>query len=80
MQIWSNDIPRRHPGGLYLFSVEEFNRLPDGIELTSINDRVVIKGKDRIDLDTRTGHIAFGVTDPWNHPLKDLFLIFQLTQ
>jgi hypothetical protein len=80
MQIWSNDVPRRLPGKLHLLSIEEFNKLPDGTELTSINGSVVTKGKDRIDMDTRAGYIAFGIIDPWNHPLKDLFLIFELVK
>jgi len=65
---------------LYLFTPEEFEQLPDGTELYSIvsNDRPVVKGRDNIDMDTRFGHIAYGVKDPWNHPLKDLFLLFKL--
>ena len=65
---------------LYLFTPEEFEQLPNGTELFSINkgDRSVVKGKDIIDMDTRFGHLAFGVKDPWNHPLKDLFLLFKL--
>lgn len=66
---------------LYLFTPEEFDQLPDGTELSSImKGKKVIKGKDKIDMDTRFGHIAFGVEDPWNHQLKDLFLIFKLKQ
>lgn len=65
---------------LYLFTVEEFNHLPDGTELTCIDHTTAIKGKDVIDLDTRGNHIAFGVVDPWNHPLKDIFLVFKLRQ
>ena len=67
---------------LTLFTPEEFEQLPDGTELTSImkGDKKVIKGKDYIDMDTRFGHIAYGVEDPWNHPLKDLFLVFKLKQ
>lgn len=65
---------------LVLFNEEEYNKLPDGTELTCIDKSTVIKGKDVIDMDTRSGHIAFGVKDPWNHPLKDLFLIFKLVQ
>jgi hypothetical protein len=38
------------------------------------------KGKDHIDMDTRYGYTAFGVKDPWNHPLKDLFLIFKIIE
>lgn len=67
---------------LYLFTPEEFEQLPDGTELYSImaGDKPVVKGTDKIDMDTRFGHIAYGVHDPWNHPLKDLFLIFKLKQ
>jgi hypothetical protein len=63
---------------LELFTPEEFEQLPDGTELTSISGDSKIKGKDYIDMDTRFGHIAYGVKDPWNHPLKDLFLIFKI--
>ena len=67
---------------LYLFTPEEFEQLPDGTELYSImsEDKPVIKGIDKIDMDTRWNHIAYGVKDPWNHPLKDLFLVFKLKQ
>ena len=67
---------------LCLFTPEEFEQLPDGTELYSImaGDKPVVKGTDKIDMDTRFGHIAYGVHDPWNHPLKDLFLIFKLKQ
>ena len=67
---------------LWLFTPEEYEQLPDGIELYSImsGDKPVVKGKDNIDMDTRWGHIAYGVKDPWNHPLKDLFLIFKIKE
>ena len=65
---------------LCLFTPEEFEQLPDGTELTSISGDTKVKGKDYIDMDTRFGHIAYGVHDPWNHPLKDLFLVFKLKQ
>lgn len=65
---------------LFLFTPEEYDQLPDGIELTSIGGDTKVKGKDYIDMDTRFGHTAFGVKDPWNHPLKNLFLIFKLKQ
>ena len=63
---------------LYLFTPDEFEQLPDGTELTCINNTKAIKGVDTIDQDTRFGYLAYGVKDPWNHPLKDLFLIFKL--
>lgn len=67
---------------LWLFTPDEYEQLPDGIELYSVmsGDKAKIKGKDYIDMDTRWGHIAYGVKDPWNHPLKDLFLVFKLKQ
>lgn len=72
MMLWYNR--------LYLFTTEEFEQLPDGIELTSIAGRVSAKGKDKFDFCTRSGYIAYGVKDPWNHPLKELFLIFKLKE
>lgn len=74
MQPWNEE--------LWLFTPEEFEQLPDGTGLYSImaDDPEVFKGRDEIDLDTRFGHIAYGVKDPWNHPLKDLFLIFKIKQ
>lgn len=66
---------------LFLFTPEEYEQLPDGIELTCIDGDIVVKGVDKIDMDTRFGHhTAFGVKDPWNHPLKHLFLVFILKQ
>lgn len=67
---------------LWLFTPEEYEQLPDGTELYSVmsGDKIKIKGKDYIDMDTRWGHIAYGVKDPWNHPLKDMFLVFKLKQ
>lgn len=75
MQRWSAETD------LYLFTPEELKQLPDGIELTSINRKTLIKGEDTIQWDdVRFGYTAYGVTDPWNHPLKDIFLIFKLVQ
>jgi len=64
---------------LWLFTPEEFHKLPDGIELVSINGNKAIKGKDYIDQDTRFGYLAYGVMFPWDHELKDTFLIFSLS-
>ena len=72
MQPWDEE--------LYLFTPEEVEQIPDGTELYSIMGKSAVKGKDTIDLDTRFGHTAYGVKDPWNHPLKNLFLVFKLKQ
>jgi len=71
---------RKWDDNLWLFTVEEFNKLPEGIELISINGKKAVKDKEYIDLDTREKHIAYGVTDPWNHKEKHLFLMFGLCQ
>lgn len=63
---------------LWLFSIPEFEQLPDGIELTSISGTKVTKGVDYIDQDTRFGYLAFGVRDPHTHPLGELFTAFVL--
>jgi len=73
MHLWSKKT------NLYLFTPDEYNKLPDGIELEDINGDKLIKGKDYIDMDVRFGHIAYGVRDPINHPESSLFTIFKLT-
>lgn len=47
---------------LWLLTPEEFKGVHKGTKLTSINGDTVIKGKDKIDNDTRFGHLAYGVT------------------
>lgn len=51
-----------------LLTPNEFAELPDGEELTCIDDRIVVKGRDKIDGDTRFGHLAYGVTG--EHPIR----------
>lgn len=64
---------------LTLFTPDEFDRIPDGTVLISINGDSKIKGVDYIDMDTRFGHIAWGVHDPMTHPLRELFMQFALS-
>ena len=73
MHLWSTDT------NLHLFTPVEYEKLPEGTVLESINGQKVTKGEDYIDMDVRFGHIAFGVRDPFNHPLKNLFLLFVIT-
>lgn len=70
MQIWEDD--------LWIVTIDEYSKLPDGLVLESINGNIKTKGTDEIDLDTRGGYIAWGVRDPFNHALKDLFLLFMI--
>jgi hypothetical protein len=72
VQKWDED--------LYLFTPEELAKIPDGTVLSCINNENYTKGQDHLDDDTRFGHTAFGVKDPWNHDLKDLFLVFKLVE
>lgn len=64
----------------WIFTLEEYEQLPDGIELTSITGNKVIKGKDYIDLDVRFGCIAYGVKNPREHEHGELFTTFILKQ
>jgi len=64
--------------GLMLVTVDEFNKLPDGIELECIDGSVVTKGKDYIDEDTPGGVMAFGIRNPMLHECKNLFVEFIL--
>lgn len=70
MQRWDEN--------LWLLTVDEFNNIPDGTELTCIDGEVVVKGRDEIDLDTRMGYIAYGIVDPFKHPLKEQLLFFRM--
>lgn len=76
MTLWDEESE------LYLFTVDELAQIPDGTTLTCIDNTTAVKGRDIIDTDTICNmiHIAYGVVDPWSHPLKDLFLIFKLRQ
>ena len=47
---------------LWLLTVEEYNTLRDGTHLKCIDNEVVTKGVDYIDMDTRFGLIAYGLT------------------
>ncbi len=47
--------------GVLLCSAVDFDNVPDGTIMTSISGRVVRKGVDYIDDDTRFGCLAFGV-------------------
>ena len=65
---------------LWLFTKEEFNKLPDGFELTDIMGGKAIKGKDYVDMDTRFGHLAYGVKGPLlDHPEAELLTKLKLS-
>lgn len=65
---------------LWIFTIDEYNQIPDGTPLQSIMGSEFVKGKDYIDMDTRGGHIAYGVRNPANHCLAELFTRFKLMQ
>lgn len=45
---------------LRLLTLDEYERVPDGTMLINIGNKVKMKGRDDIDLDTRFGCIAWG--------------------
>lgn len=63
---------------LWLFTIPEYEMLPDGFELKCINGGIRVKGKDDIDMDTRWDCIAYGIEDPANHPESELFTFMRL--
>lgn len=46
---------------LMLCPLADFQNVPDGVEMESINGKKVTKGKDYIDDDTRAGLLAYGL-------------------
>ncbi len=64
---------------LWLFTPDEFDKLPDGMEFKCIDGTTSVKGKDVIDMDTRAGYIAYGVENPTTHPQAELFTLFTLS-
>jgi hypothetical protein len=63
---------------LWLFTMAEFQQLPDGIVLESINGKKAVKGLDRIGHERLWSYISWGVRDPYNHELAPLFTKFML--
>lgn len=76
MQKWEDE----GDNSLWLITEAELNQLPDGIELEDIGGGKSTKGIDDIDTDTRGGHLAYGVRNPYNHKEKDLFLMFLISR
>ena len=72
MHLWNEET------GLHLLTAAEFNMLPNGFVLTCIDGEECTKGVDYIDLDTRFGHLAYGVIDPAHHPETELLLWIKL--
>lgn len=75
MRKWSDEGDQ-----LWLLTKEEFDEVPDGTVLLSINDETTVKGKDYIDDDTRFGVIAYGLTPAMaeSQGLMDKFIIWKL--
>lgn len=63
---------------LWLVTLDEYKQIPAGVKLECIDGTFAVKGTDYIDLDTRMGHLAYGVRDPLNHEYKDLFQLFMI--
>jgi hypothetical protein len=69
---------KRWAENLWILTIDEYDNLPNGTELTCIDGEIAVKGRDDIDLDTRFGYISYGIVDPFNHPLKEQLLFFRL--
>ena len=65
---------------LWLLTVDEYNSLPDGTRLKCIDEEIVVKGSDYIDMDTRNDLIAYGLTRQLvsDQNLDNEFLIMML--
>lgn len=72
---------RKWDSELWLLTIEEFKRLPDGTRLKCIDDEYYVKGADIIDLDTRFGCIAYGLNKQLveEQNLDNDFLMFVLS-
>lgn len=66
----NSSYPRGEWGNLKLkvISPAELKELPDGTPLACIDGSIAVKGRDRIDLDTRFGFLAYGFLEP--HPTR----------
>jgi hypothetical protein len=71
-------------GEIYTLTLKEVKKLPVGTLLYDLTGREVVLNEDinentffDNDFDEMS---VFFVRDPWNHPLKDLFLIFKLIE
>jgi len=63
---------------LWLFTPAELDQLPNGTAVVSILGSRKIKGQDELDRDTRFGYTAWGIHNPREHELAELFTLFIL--
>lgn len=77
MKLWSDGHPNEQ---LWLLTEEEYNELPDGTALLSIMNKVTVKGRDKIGMDTRAGVIAYGLNLRMaeSQGLRDKFIVWLL--
>lgn len=57
---------------IYLITPQQYEKLPEGVELVCIDGKKKMKGKDYIDDDTRGGFIAYGVNKKIYERIKHL--------
>lgn len=78
MKCWG--AASQDPLNLWLLTEEEYKEVPDGTVLLSINDECKVKGKDYIDMDTRFGVLAYGLTPAMaeSQGLMDKFIVWKL--
>jgi len=66
LKSYHNDNPwdatEEHPDGpLWLLTLDELKKMPEGLQLECVNGKTYRIGKDDIDTDTRFGYIAYGL-------------------
>lgn len=77
MKVWDRPI---HEENLWLLTPEEFDEVPTGTVLLSINDETKVKGVDKFSDDSRFGVLAYGLTPGMaeSQGLMDKFIIWKL--
>ncbi len=64
---------------LWLFTIKEYNMLPDGFILETINPGEIVTKGPNLDMDTRFGYLAYGVCNPLTHPESELLAKIRLS-
>lgn len=62
-KVNNNPWSHKEKDKLYLLTLTEFDRLPDGVTVHCINGASKVKGLDYIDNDTRAGMMAYGLLE-----------------
>ena len=70
---WDNE---KH---LFLIPLLLWEYIPDGTEVVSIMDEKYVKGKDKINDDTRDGYLAYCITPPVKQRINESIISYIIT-